>query len=205
MLNIHIPMNIHLVSRLVVSSHIPYKAACTYHILHLTCHVRLLWSCLTCSAWKPFSLLSLCDSLFFVKMCLKGPFHLKRELVSHQMEGASRRPVLGHRLYSGTEIKTWWRCFRLNELVYTSHDFTFIMVLLAITSTFENNCWSGAFIPALCFCPRKSSMTCLSSIRIKNLLHSVFTSFPTNYFGSVRTSLIENDGSPFKPGFNWYL
>lgn len=72
------------------------------------------------------------------------------------------------------------------------------MVLLAITSTFENNCWSGAFIPALCFCPRKSSMTCLSSIRIKNLLHSVFTSFPTNYFGSVRTSLIENDGSPFK-------
>ena len=75
------------------------------------------------------------------------------------------------------------------------------MVLLAITSTFENNCWSGASTPAfllLCFCPRKSSMTCLSSIRIKNLLYSVFTSFPTNYFGSVRTSLIENDGSPFK-------
>ena len=178
--------------------HIKQPALTTFFTWHATS--RLLWSCYTCSAWKPFSPFPTCNSLF-VKMYLKGPFHLEGELVSHQMEGASRGPVLGHRLYSGTEIKTWWRCFHFNELVYTSHDFTFIMVLLAITSTFENNCWSGASIPALlllCFCPRTSSMTCLSSIRIKNLLYSVFTSFPRNYFGSFRTSLIENDGSPLK-------
>ena len=136
-------------SRLVVSSHIPYKAACAYHILHLTCHLQasVKLSYLLCLE----ALLSFptCNSLFFVTMYLKGPFHLEGELVSHQMEGASRGPVLDHRLYSGTEIKTWWRCFHFNELVYTSHDFTFIMVLLAITSTFENNCWSGASIPAL--------------------------------------------------------
>lgn len=107
--------------------------------------------------------------------------HSQGELASHQEEGSIGGPAPGRGLYSGA-MKSWWKFFHSKQLTYH------LIVLLSSWSqqllhqhfTFENNCWKGAPAPPavllLRFCLRKSSTACLTSSRVKKLLHSVFIS-----------------------------
>lgn len=175
MWNIQIPMNIHPQS----PSHISYKASCAQHILSLKCctqvSVKLYYSlCLEAllsspanpySLWRPLPLWRRVDfSPGWRGRCETGP---------------------GPGLYSGG-IKNQ-DAFTLMSL---SPSFTSITVLsyhflLPLKTTVEKV--PLPLLPSTCWVSFQEVSHGLSSSRTVKLLHSVSTSFPTDYFVSVRT------------------